>query len=135
MHKVISFNSEIDKHAAQDFLMLYSIFVGASNNPNKASSIEETRNAIQVLDAFDAVSHIFEENDQEFRRLKDEGGDMELTDGPYRLLSKFVDQWVTTAPVAVARQAMRIKDRVDMAQPKASKTDDAKPAAKGKAGK
>lgn len=101
--------------SATRFSTLYQIFIGAANNPNRASSLEDTHSALKVLDAFDMVSETVTDNGEEGRRLKAEGGDMMLTEAAHKLIQRTVDAWLGTVPFAAARVAMKLKTFVDSA--------------------
>lgn len=107
-----------DQKPSSDFMNLYWAFVGNADNPNRAKSIEETRAAIRILDAFDAISSrqpIPDKPGQEVRILNTEGGSMNLNGDEYRLLQRCVEEFVGQAPLAMARGAMDLKGFVDNA--------------------
>lgn len=98
------------------FAMIYGAFIGGVDNPNRARSIEETRHAIKVLEAFEAISDVKNEGtDQEARSLKEQGGSVILPQAAHALLSRCVTDWASTAPFAAAKLVMKVKDFVDSA--------------------
>lgn len=101
------------------FVMLYTAFMGTADNPNRARSLEETRTALKVLEAIDAISETTNSGQpSEFRRLKDEGGVLVLDPTMWALLQRCVDAWVGSVPFAAAKQAMALKTLVDEAPEK-----------------
>ena len=103
-----------DTSSATLFSLVYGGFIGMVNNPNRAANIEDTRSAVQVLDAIEAVTDLSNANTaEETRSLKPAGGVLILSERALALLKKTTDAFVATAPYAIARLALQCKDMVD----------------------
>ena len=122
MPHTLVFESWTDANSkpASRFSTLYSSFIGYSDSPNRAKSIEETRIAIEVLEAFDAITEesTTVENGVEkaARKLKKDGGSLVLSPSAYRILRTSVDATVAASPFALARAMMEVKVFVDSAE-------------------
>lgn len=99
------------------FTNMYLMFLGSQDNPNRAQSLEETRLAIKVLDAFDAVSEIQSiSNGAGIRILNPNGGDLRLSSEEKSLLMRSIDNYLSTVPFALARLGIKVKDKVEGAE-------------------
>lgn len=98
------------------FTNLYHGFIGRTDSPNRAHTIEETRNAIKVLDALDSVSTITEMGQYSTRVLQGDGGSIELTEDGHKLLQTAIDAFVGSLPFAMARAGIALKTFVDDAE-------------------
>lgn len=96
------------------FVLLYQAFLGTADNPNRSRNIEETRQAIKILDAFSQISDLVNGGQpNETRLLKADGGELQIEEAGLGLLKKSVESWVGTVPFAMAKTAMDVKDFVD----------------------
>lgn len=98
------------------FTNLYHGFIGRTDNPNRARTIEETRTAIKVLDGLDGISVVEDMGQYSTRLLKNEGGSVELTDDGFKLLQTAIDAFVGSLPFAMARAGITLKTFVDDAE-------------------
>jgi hypothetical protein len=99
---------------AVEFALLYQAFLGTADNPNRSRSLEETRSAIKVLDAFASISdHVNVGQPNETRLLNREGGELRLEADAHQLLQRAIDAWVGTVPFAMAKFALDLKQKVD----------------------
>lgn len=106
--------SEEDQTSLIRFVLLYQAFLGTADNPNRSRNLEETRQAIKILDAFSAISDVVNAGQpNETRMLKREGGSAEVDEAGHLLLKRAVEAWVGTVPFAMAKTAMDVKDFVD----------------------
>lgn len=97
-----------------EFVLFYNAFMGTSDNPNRSRTLEETRQALHLLDSFDRISDLMNPGaPNEQRRLKPKGGDLVMDDAAHALLQRCVDTYAATAPFAMAKIAMRLKDKID----------------------
>lgn len=108
-----------DQKSLLRFVLLYQAFLGTTDNPNRARSLEETRLAIKILDHLAEISTVVNAGMQnEGRMLKAEGGAVELDDAAFQLIKRSVDSFVAAAPFSLAKSAIDLKDFVDSATSK-----------------
>lgn len=103
-----------DQTSLVRFVLLYQAFLGTADNPNRSRNIEETRQAILILDAFSSVSDLVNNGQpNETRILKPEGGELKIEEAGIGLLKRSVEAWVGTVPFAMAKTAMDVKTFVE----------------------
>jgi hypothetical protein len=105
-----------DQTSLVRFVLLYQAFLGTADSPNRSRSLEETRQAIKVLDGLADISDLMSAGtDSESRRLKQGGGTLIIDEVGLNLLKRSVEAYVGTVPFAMARTAMALKEFVDTA--------------------
>jgi hypothetical protein len=108
--------SETDQSSLIKFVLLYQAFLGTADNPNRSRSLEETRQAIKILDLFASVSNVVNPGSpNENRLLMAGGGSISLTESEYSLIKRCVETYVAQVPFSIARSAMELQDFVESA--------------------
>lgn len=106
--------SQEDQKSLLHFVLLYQAFLGTADNPNRARSLEETRQAIKILDAFADISDVVNAGSaNEGRILKADGGTLTLDEASLALIRRAVDSFVASVPFSLAKTAIELKDWVD----------------------
>lgn len=118
MTHTLKFDPWSDENQASlvTFVLLYQAFLGTADNPNRSRSLEETRQAIHILDAFAAISDVRNAGTpNETRLLKLEGGALKVSESELQLLKRSVETYASQVPFALAKAAMDLKEFVDSA--------------------
>lgn len=108
--------TETENESLAMFTVVYRAFLGMADNPNRAQGIQETRNAIKILDQFAAIADVVNAGtENEGLRLKKDGGTITLDDAQFTLLKRGVETWAGQVPFGLAKMAVEAVDFVDSA--------------------